>query len=192
MKSDNESTIIEVVKANDLERLNDLIQQGADLDAVDENGWTALCWAASRGNTAAINILCNAGANVFKAGDDKRTPYKIALAASHRETAKRLREVEEAAGTDRERVSSRESESRLYCKAYRVADLNRFPQWTAITNHAVPGPEEIVFVHQNYFVTRSIWHEKDILVQNVTSEWRAFCDGELGFKVPDDFDLMTA
>jgi ankyrin repeat protein len=192
MTGDNDSTIIEMVKANDLERLNGLVQQRADLDAVDENGWTALCWAASRGNSAAVDILCTAGANVFRTGEDKRTPYKIALAASHRETAKRLRELEEAAGSDCERISSRESESRLYCKAYRVAELIRFPQWSAMTNDAAPGPEEIVFVHQNYVVTRSIWHEKDVLVQNVTSEWRVFCANELGFKVPDDFDLMTA
>lgn len=192
MKPDNESTIIAIVKANDLERLCALVQQGADLDAVDEHGWTALCWAASRGNTAAVDMLCHAGGNVFKAGEDKRTPYKIALAASHEDTARKLRDWEKAAGSDRERVSSRQSEGRLYCKAYRVADLSRFPEWSAMTHHAALAPEEIVFVHQNHVVTRSIWHDKDVLLQSVTPEWRVFCDDDLGFKVPDDFDLMTA
>lgn len=191
MTHDAES-IIATVKANDLEKLADLVQRGADVEAVDEHGWTALCWAASRGNTAAVDLLCRAGANVFKTGEDQRTPYKIALAASHRETAQRLRDLEEAAGSDREHVSSRESDSRLYCKAYRVADLNRFPQWSALTTNATLAPEDIVFVHQNYVVTRSIWHDKDVLAPNVTPEWRAFCDDDLGFKVPDDFDLMTA
>lgn len=185
-------SLIAIVKANDLERLNELVQQGADVDVVDEHGWTALCWAASRGNTAVVDLLCRAGANVFKTGEDQRTPYKIALAASHRETASRLRDQEEAAGSDRERVSSRESEGRLYCKAYRVADLSRFPQWSAMTTSAALAPEDIVFVHQNYVVTRSIWHDKDVLSPHVTPEWRAFCDDDLGFKVPDDFDLMTA
>jgi ankyrin repeat protein len=191
MTRDAES-IITTVKANDLERLTGLIQQGVELDAVDEHGWTALCWAASRGNTAVVDLLCRAGANVFKMGEDKRTPYKIALAASHRETAQRLRELEEAAGSDRDRVSSRESEGRLYCKAYRVADLSRFSQWNAMTSGVALAPEDIVFVHQNYVVTRSIWHDKDVLSQHVTPEWRTFCDHDLGFTVPDDFDLMTA
>lgn len=192
MTSDKETTIIAMVKANVLEGLDGLLQQGADLDGVDEQGWTALCWAASRGNSAAVDMLCHAGADVFKAGEDKRTPYKIALAASHRDTAKRLRELEEAAGTDRDQVSSCESEGRLYCKAYRVAELSRFPQWSTMTSHAALAAEDIVFVHQNYVVARAIWHDKDVLLQNVTPEWRAFCDDDLGFKVPDDIDLMTA
>jgi ankyrin repeat protein len=192
MTSDKEATIIALVQANDLERLHSLVQQGADLDAADENGWTALCWAASRGNAAAVDLLCHAGANVFKAGEDQRTPYKIALAASHRDTAKRLRELEEAAGSDRERVSSRQSEGRLYCKAYRVAELSGFPQWSALTKNAALAPEDIVFVHQHYVVTRSIWCDKDLLSHDVTPAWRAFCDDQLGFKVPDDLDLVTA
>jgi ankyrin repeat protein len=191
MTSDEMSTIIAMVKANDLEKLNDLVRLGADVDVVDEHGWTALCWAASRGNTAAVDLLCHAGANVFKTGEDQRTPYKIALAASHRETARRLRDLEEAAGSDRARVSSRESEGRLYCKAYRVADLRRFPQWDAMTNNATLAPEDIVFVHQNYAVTRSIWHDKEVVAQNAPPEWRVFCDADLAFKMPDDLDLIT-
>jgi len=89
-------------------------------------------------------------------------------------------------------VSSRESESRLYCKAYQVSDLNRFPGWSAMTNSVVLAPEEVVFVHHNYVVTRSIWHDKDVLLQQVTPEWQTFCDDDLKLKVPDDFDLMTA
>jgi ankyrin repeat protein len=190
--SDEESTIIAAVKANDLERLQALVREGADADAADEQGWTALCWAASRGHTAAIDLLYEAGANVFTAGDDRRTPYKIALGASHRETARRLRELEDAAGGDRDRISSRESESRLYCKAYRVAELSRFARWEALTDNAALTPDEIVFVHQNYVVTRSIWCDKDILSSHVTAEWTTFCDDELGFKAPDDLDLVSA
>jgi hypothetical protein len=53
-------------------------------------------------------------------------------------------------------------------------------------------PEDVVFLHQNHVVTRSIWQDKDVVLQNVTPEWRTFCDDTLGFKAPDDFDLMTA
>jgi len=187
-----ESGLIPAVKTGDLEQLAALIASAAlDVDAVDENGWTALCWAASRGDTAAIDLLAQAGADVFKSGEDARTPYKIALAASHGEAAGRLREQEEAAGSDRQRVSSRAGEGRLYCKAYRVADLSRFPQWLVLTGESAPGSDEIVFLHQNYVVTRSIWHEKETVLRNVTSEWRTFCEQDLGFRVPDDFDLLA-
>lgn len=187
-----ESALITAIRTGDLVRLESLAASGAiDVDAADENGWTALCWAASRGNATAIDILARAGADVFKAGEDARTPYKIALAASHKEAADRLRKLEQAAGSDRERASSGAGEGRLYCKAYRVADLSRFPQWAAITSDGSIGSDEIVFLHQNYVVTRSIWHEKEPVLQNVTAEWRAFCEQDLGFKVPDDFDLMA-
>src|SRR5262249_204036 len=145
-----------------------------------------------RGNTAAVDILSHAGADVFKVGEDRRTPYKIALAASHKETATRLRDLEAAAGSEQDRTSSREGERRLYCKAYRVADLSRFPGWRPLSGEAVLAPDDVVFLHQNYVVARAIWQDKDVLLPNVTPEWQRFCDEELGFKVPDDFDLMTA
>lgn len=190
--SENESAVIAAVKANDTETLAALVVgPAADLDSVDENGWTALCWAASQGNLPATEVLCAAGANVFKCGEDQRSPYKIALAASHRAVAQRLREAERAAGGDLDRTSSRENEDRLYCKAFRAAELSQFPHWMQLIAGEAPAPEEPVFVHQNYVVTRSIWHDKDIVLANVTDEWRTFCVRTLGFRVPDDFDLLA-
>lgn len=189
--SDTEATLIAAVQANDLERLKSLLARGDTVDAADENGWTALCWAASRGNRVAVDVLADAGADVFKCAEDRRTPYKIALAASHRDTARRLRELEQIAGSDVDRISSRENESRLYCRAYRVAELSRFAQWNALCSDSSLAPEDPVFVHQNYVVTRSIWHDRDTVLSEVTPQWRAFCDQDLGFKVPDDCDLMS-
>ena len=190
--SNNELAIIGAVKANDTEALTALLARpAADPDEVDENGWTALCWAASQGNLTAVEILCRAGADVFKCGEDQRTPYKIALAASHRAVAQRLRESERATGSDLDLTSSRENEGRLYCKAYRTAELSQFPHWSALTTGEALAQEEPMFIHQNYVVTRSIWHDKDIVLANVTEEWKTFCDQHLGFRVPDDFDLLA-
>jgi hypothetical protein len=183
--------LLQAIKADDVAMLRTLIGEGADPDECDENGWTALCWAASRGNSAAVEVLCEAGANLFKCGDDHRTPYKIALAGSHREVARQLRELERASGSDLRKTSSGDNEGRLYCKAYTVAELSRFPQWPTLTGGVSVESDEPVFIHQNYVVTRSIWHDKDLLLTDVTAGWRAFCEQALGFKVPDDLDLIA-
>ena len=183
--------LLQAIKANDGETLRTLIREGADPDECDENGWTALCWAASRGNSDAVEILCDAGASLFKCGDDQRTPYKIALAGSHREVARRLRDLERASGSDLQKTSSGDSEGRLYCKAYTGAELSRFSEWSTLTGGVSIDSDELVFIHQNYIVTRSIWHDKDLLLTDVTAGWRAFCEQALGFKVPDDLDLIA-
>lgn len=184
-------SIIAVVKADDLAALRSHVRSGLDLDAVDENGWTALCWAASRGYEAAVDVLCEAGADVFKTAEDLRTPYKIALAAAHVPTARRLREIELATDPEAARASSLETEGRSYCKAYPAEELLRFPQWSQLAIGHSMSTGESLFIHEDYVVTRSIWHEQDVVLNSVTPQWRAFCEQSLGFKVPDALDLAT-
>jgi hypothetical protein len=50
------------LKHGDSVALRDLIEQGRDVNARNEFGWTPLMWA--RGNTACISILLEAGADV--------------------------------------------------------------------------------------------------------------------------------
>jgi hypothetical protein len=37
-----------------------------------------------------------------------------------------------------------------------------------------------------------MFHGEQVVLDRVTPDWRAFCATNLGFKVPDDFDLMPS
>lgn len=194
--------LIEAVKEGDLEKVEGQIEAGADVNAPgSEQEWTALNFAAGKGNLAMVELLVKGGADVFLTGRDNRTPYKIAVAAGRADVARYLSEAEAAAGGDKERISSRESETRPYCKAYHLRDFRRFDAWSeSKTNwkesEADSDEEEgfsdddIVFLHQDFTVTESMFHGENVIMGSATPEWRTFCTEDLGFKVPDDFDLM--
>jgi len=86
-----------------------------------------------------------------------------------------------------------------YCKAYLVGDLMKYPAWSvsdvavvdvADSESASPlGEEDVVFLHEDLTVTRSMWHGEDVVFDAVTPEWQSFCRDTLEFAVPDD--LLT-
>jgi ankyrin repeat protein len=47
----------------DRRKVNELLARGAHVDAVDDDGWTPLLWAAAHGNEETILALLDAGAN---------------------------------------------------------------------------------------------------------------------------------
>jgi ankyrin repeat protein len=47
----------------DKKKVAELIARGAHVDAVDEDGWTPLLWAAAHGNEGAVEALLDAGAD---------------------------------------------------------------------------------------------------------------------------------
>src|SRR6266850_1878867 len=51
---------------------------------------------------------------------------------------------------------------------------------------ALLADADIVYVHQDFTVTRSMWHGEDVLLNEVTPAWRAFCETTLGFEIPED------
>jgi hypothetical protein len=69
-----------------------------------------------------------------------------------------------------------------------VSDLRAFPSFTETQQLA---DDDVVFLHQDYTVTRSIWAGEDVLFDNVTDEWKNFCNTELRFVVPDALDLIA-
>ena len=193
--------LIEAVKADNLARARDLVEAGAEINQQDENGWTPLNWAAGKGNLALVTLLLEKGADVFKVGRDQRTPYKIALAAGRVEVVKLLRQAEENTGG--ENLSRSE---RKYCKAYHLRDLRRFPVWaeskinwkengdggSGSDSEDALTDDSIVYLHQDLTVTKSMWHNENVIFNQVTPQWEEFCTQVLTFKVPDDLDFIVS
>jgi ankyrin repeat protein len=183
-------TLREAMQARDRAEFERLLGLETDLDQCDEQGWTALGWAAGLGEVAFIEALVQRGADVFKRGRDNRTPYLIALAAGHRDALTLLRAAEQARGGDVERSSSRQEELRPYCRAYPIERLRGFAAWSEPEPVLAAG--EIVFLHRDGSVTRGALHGHDVLWASDSADWHAYCAGELGFRPPSDLDLLAS
>ena len=194
----NSALLFDLVKAGDVAPVRELIESGADVNEQDENGWTPLNFAAGKGNMEIVKLLLEKGADVFKVGRDERTPYLIALAAGHVETVKLLREAEKKTGRELSKGMNR-----TYCRAYILKDLRGFEGWIESRinwkedDHDDQKSEElsdddVVYLHQDLNVTKSMWSNENVIFNEVTPEWAEFCNNALGFKVPDDLDYILA
>jgi hypothetical protein len=192
--------LINAVKVADLSTMKELIKTGVDINQQDEQGWTPLNWAAGKGDIEMVRLLVKNGADMLKVGHDMRTPYKIALAASHVDVVKFLRET----GVNKyEEV--KQKRKKPYCRAYHLIDVRQFPGWkeSKINWKEKIGSEQaefggkgfsdddVVFLHRDLTVTHSMWQSEDIIFNQVTPEWEAFCTDVLRFKVPDDLDEIS-
>ena len=88
-----------------------------------------------------------------------------------------------------------------YCKAYYLGDMRKFRKWTENTKNTriekkeIDGKEvkvkrilnddSIVYLQENYNVTDDIYIEEDILYDDVTPKWKAFCGKKLNFQIPE-------
>jgi hypothetical protein len=186
-------TMLEILQREDLSELLQKIEGMSDINALDEQGWTLLHWAAGQDNVRFIRFLVERGADVFRLGRDNRTPYLVALAAGRLEAVQYLAACEEARGSDLIDASSRQQNRRAYCRAYPLGLLREFPLWTE-ENPGAEGrlsSEDHVFLHQDLTVTRSVLHGSKVLLAASTSEWRTFCTTNLKFSVPTDLELMV-
>lgn len=192
----NEMELIESVKSGNLTEMEQALSVGADIHQLDKQGWTALNWAAAKGNLEAVKMLVENGADVFKTGRDLRTPTLIALAAGQAEAAKFLREVQERAPGEKPAQPQRK-----YCISLYLKNLRQFPNWkenTVAANSSENGSADqtlsdssIVYLHENFVVTKSIWQEENVIFNDVTREWKHFCLTVLKFRVPDDLELIA-
>ncbi len=75
-----------------------------------------------------------------------------------------------------------------YCKAYQLDQLRQFKGWAAHSQGDNPDAsgEDLVFVWEDFTVTKDCFEETDYLIDTVTPEWEAFCKQALQFAVPDD------
>lgn len=89
----------------------------------------------------------------------------------------------------------------FYCKAYPLRDVKRFAHYRddlvlghdgeSLGDGQSLSDDDVVFIHPDYSVTRSVFHPKNPR-QTPDTEWVAFCSNELGFRVPDDLVSIQA
>lgn len=175
----------------DVDRVRTLLAVGVNIEARDAHGWTALCWAAGRGDIALIDLLLKSGANPFAQGKDRRTPYQIAVASSRLRAAKRLAEAETSARReDAAKQSSGRAKRRPYCRAYTLGHLRQFQGWPQEQSRGI-SDDTVVFLHRDLSVTRTIWPQEAVLFSSTSAEWQGFCTERLAFRPPDDFDWFV-
>ncbi len=191
--------LIEAVKNGDSATAEILIKSGDDVNQQDDQGWTPLNYAAGKGDLSMVKLLVENGTDIFKVGRDRRTPYMIALAAGRVSVVKYLREVEDNFDGDKPVRAPKK-----YCKAYYLRDLRGYPAWgesrinwkekKANGNGDAGegfGDDKVVFIHQDFTVTESVWPNENVIFNNVDPVWEEFCANTLNFKVPDDLDLIV-
>jgi hypothetical protein len=193
----DERKVIAAVKDDDIEATRKLLEQGENVNQQDEEGWTPLNWAAGKGHVEMASLLLQNGADVTLTGRDNRTPLMIAKAAGHGQVVDALKEAEKTRG-----VRKDGRQMRPYCKAYYLRDVQNFEKWsesnitweagrslssnTSAADGPRVSPNEVVYLHPDFTVTKSIWHDEDIVFKDVTPEWVKFCEGELKFSIPED------
>ncbi|UCF81439.1 MAG: ankyrin repeat domain-containing protein, partial [Acidobacteriota bacterium] len=87
---DINSDLIEAAEAGDTAKVEQLIEQGADVNAEDKYGITALMFAAKNGQTEIVKALVDAGADVEAKDKYGVTALMAAASGSHTETVKVL------------------------------------------------------------------------------------------------------
>lgn len=86
-----------------------------------------------------------------------------------------------------------------YCKAYLIKTLRQFDEWTENSENAkaekqqmdgkevevkrVLTDDNFLYLQDNYVVTDGIFKDENIIFDNVTPEWKEFCQKNLGFEI---------
>jgi len=92
--ADINNELIMAVKNGDVEKVQRLIEQSANVNAKRENGWTALRWAAFFGHKEIVKLLIQAGADVnAKEYEYGRTALYYAREEGHEEIVQLLLEA---------------------------------------------------------------------------------------------------
>lgn len=69
-----------------------------------------------------------------------------------------------------------------YCKAYYYEQLSQHAEF-----RDAAGPmdaEQVLYVHDNFVVTRGVYREEEVVFDGKSDQWRAYCQDDLKFEVP--------
>jgi hypothetical protein len=73
-----------------------------------------------------------------------------------------------------------------YCKAYPLYELRAYEEWRENLNASEDKPEnmdgdDIVFIHENFIVTKGIYPNEEIIFSTVKESWKEYCTNQLNF-----------
>ncbi len=89
----NDQQFIDMCKDGDTQGVIKAIRAGAEVNAKNKNGWTALMWVAMNGHTEIVNVLIKAGAEVNAKNKNGWTALIAAANKGHAGTANALIEA---------------------------------------------------------------------------------------------------
>lgn len=82
-----------------------------------------------------------------------------------------------------------------YCKAYPASRFQEYPGWLekelppvaegADNRDEEPLDDRYFFIQESFVVTDGIFLDERIVFDNVTPEWKAFCEETLEFRIPE-------
>ncbi len=85
-----DAPLLNAAQDGDTDTVSTLISTGANVNEVNQRGFTALMAAASNGHTNIVSVLIAAGANLKATNQDGDTALTLAIRGGHGETAFRL------------------------------------------------------------------------------------------------------
>ena len=91
--------IHQAAKNGDVDKVRRLIEEGADPNALNREGGTALHWAALKKHADVARVLVKAGAKPGLAGDIGASPLEMARTLGEWEVVSAIREADESADT---------------------------------------------------------------------------------------------
>lgn len=74
-----------------------------------------------------------------------------------------------------------------YCKAYLLKQLRPCNQFSACLDNETANQladDDVVYLQENYVVTKGIFQDEDIIFDHVTPDWQDFCRTVLQFEIP--------
>ncbi|CAL4195455.1 unnamed protein product, partial [Meganyctiphanes norvegica] len=84
-RSDGATPLIHASSEGRDEIVSLLILNGANIEAVSNNGISSLLFACERGHLSTAKILLHAGANPYISYNEDNTPFQVAIEKEYRE-----------------------------------------------------------------------------------------------------------